>query len=69
MSSEEQSASRTHEVPIEDPDDELEVGVDHDKSKVECICPKCDKKHVMNFHWIGRGMPRKYCQNCREHIS
>jgi predicted RNA-binding Zn-ribbon protein involved in translation (DUF1610 family) len=42
--------------------------IDHDKSKVECVCPKCGKKHIMNFHWIGRGTPRKYCQSCRDSI-
>jgi hypothetical protein len=21
----------------------------------------------LNFHWIGRGKPRKFCQNCRDH--
>jgi len=35
------------------------------KMKVECICPKCSQKHVMAFHWIGRGTPRKYCQSCK----
>jgi ribosomal protein S27AE len=35
---------------------------------VECLCPKCGKKHIMNFHWIGRGTPRKYCQSCRDSI-
>ncbi len=48
--------------------DEAEAGFDHDKSKVECLCPKCGKKHIMNFHWIGRGTPRKYCQSCRDSI-
>ncbi len=48
--------------------DECEALLDHDKSKVECLCPKCGKKHVMNFHWIGRGIPRKYCQSCRDSI-
>jgi len=36
------------------------------KSKVECICPKCGRHHTMNFHWIGRGTPRKFCSSCRE---
>lgn len=45
-----------------------EAMIDHDKSKVECLCPKCGKKHIMNFHWIGRGTPRKYCQSCRDSI-
>lgn len=48
--------------------EDADVVVDHDKSKVECICPKCGKKHIMNFHWIGRGTPRKYCQSCRDSI-
>lgn len=37
---------------------------DH-KLKVECICPKCGKMHLMALHWIGRGVPRKYCSSCR----
>ena len=52
----------------ENANDEPDAVVDHDKSKVECLCPKCGKKHIMNFHWIGRGMPRKYCQSCRDSI-
>jgi transposase-like protein len=48
--------------------EDADVFVDHDKSKVECLCPKCGKKHIMNFHWIGRGTPRKYCQSCRDSI-
>ena len=48
--------------------DDSDAMVDHDKSKVECLCPKCGKKHIMNFHWIGRGIPRKYCQSCRDSI-
>jgi ribosomal protein S27AE len=35
------------------------------KKKVSCICPKCGEQHVMAFHWIGRGTPRKYCQACK----
>ena len=37
----------------------------NDKMKVECICPKCGIKHKMNFRWIGRGTPRKYCPTCK----
>ena len=62
------NAYRKHEETIKNPDDEIEVVVDCDKSNVECICPKCDKKHLLNFHWIGRGTPRKYCQNCRDNM-
>jgi hypothetical protein len=35
------------------------------KMKVECICPKCGQRHVMAFHWSGRGIPRKYCPSCK----
>jgi hypothetical protein len=45
--------------------DELCDDINFDKMKVECICPKCGKKHTMNFHWIGRGTPRKFCPLCR----
>jgi hypothetical protein len=54
--------------PKETAIEECDLVVDHDKSKVECLCPKCGKKHIMNFHWIGRGTPRKYCQSCRDSI-
>ena len=35
------------------------------KLKVNCICPKCGEQHVVAFHWIGRGAPRKYCLACK----
>ncbi|NNL75624.1 MAG: hypothetical protein HKO68_04730, partial [Desulfobacterales bacterium] len=37
--------------------------------KVGCICPKCGQEHVMAFHWIGRGIPRKYCPSCKGNCS
>jgi len=36
------------------------------KSKVECICPSCGKIHIMKVYWTGRGVPRKFCQSCRD---
>ncbi len=48
-----------------DEPDELYDNINYDKMKVECICPKCGKKHIMNFHWIGRGTPRKFCLPCK----
>jgi len=44
---------------------ELEESFKADKMKVECICIRCDQKHTMNFHWIGRGTPRKFCRACK----
>ena len=54
----------TPEDPLEHmgPDSE----VTFNKSKVECICPNCGKRHIMNIRWIGRGVPRKFCQSCRD---
>jgi hypothetical protein len=48
-----------------DDPDELSYDINFDKMKVECICPKCGNKHMMNFHWIGRGTPRKFCPPCK----
>jgi hypothetical protein len=68
MSSGKRNVCRKHEDPKENADADFEMDVECDKSKVECICPKCDKKHFLSFHWIGRGTPRKYCQNCRDRM-
>ena len=62
------SLKSARKQPKETPIEESDAVIDHDKSKVECLCPKCGKKHIMNFHWIGRGTPRKYCQSCRDSI-
>ncbi|HSO18693.1 MAG TPA: hypothetical protein VLT88_04510 [Desulfosarcina sp.] len=39
---------------------------DYAKTEVGCICPGCGKMHMMKMRWIGRGVPRKFCQNCRD---
>jgi hypothetical protein len=55
--------------PLEDADhefDELSEVEGFGKSKVECLCPGCGKMHVMKMRWIGRGIPRKFCQSCRD---
>ncbi len=46
-------------------ENELVEQKDADKAAVECICPKCGERHILNFHWIGRGVPRKYCSFCK----
>ena len=54
--------------PLEDADPELDQVSeveDFPKSKVECICPGCGKMHIMKIRWIGRGVPRKFCESCR----
>jgi hypothetical protein len=48
-----------------EPIDESDNTFTPQKSKIVCICPMCDQKHTMNIVWIGRGSPRKYCQNCK----
>jgi hypothetical protein len=55
--------------PLEDADlepDQVSEGEGFAKSKVECICPRCGKMHIMKMRWIGRGVPRKFCENCRD---
>jgi len=62
-----QKSKNTHEPPedlLENAGQDFEV--DFNKSKVECICPNCGRKHTMNIRWIGRGVPRKFCQSCRD---
>jgi hypothetical protein len=51
-------------MPHED-ETELKEPRYNEKRKVKCICPKCGQTHVMAFHWIGRGVPRKYCPACK----
>jgi transposase-like protein len=54
---------------LEDADPELDEFSEVEgfgKSKIECICPRCGKMHVMKMRWIGRGVPRKFCPNCRD---
>jgi transposase-like protein len=55
--------------PLEDADPELDEVSEVEsfaKSKVECICPRCGKMHIMKMRWIGRGVPRKFCESCRD---
>ena len=32
---------------------------------VDCKCPKCGKTHRVTMFWTGRGVPRKYCNQCK----
>lgn len=59
-----QSYSGSETESQQDPDEAIFT----EKTKVTCICPKCGEKHGMNLVWIGRGTPRKYCQQCKERI-
>jgi hypothetical protein len=39
------------------------------KRFVRCICPKCTADHNVYMLWTGRGVPRKYCGNCKPLVS
>jgi len=39
------------------------------KRFVTCICPKCAIHHNVYMLWTGRGVPRKYCGNCKPLVS
>ncbi len=32
---------------------------------IDCKCPKCGKTHRVTMFWTGRGVPRKYCPQCK----
>jgi hypothetical protein len=46
-------------------EEDLDARSDPEKTAIECICPKCGERHIVNFHWIGRGTPRKFCPLCK----
>ena len=46
-------------------DEKLDEAHETFKKGIECICPKCGEKHVMDLMWIGRGTPRKFCGKFR----
>lgn len=32
-----------------------------------CYCTICEREHKMLLNWKGRGVPRKFCLDCRMH--
>lgn len=40
-------------------------GVSSESPFTECLCPKCGVVHKMRIKWIGRGIPRKFCDKCK----
>ena len=36
---------------------------------IKCICPKCRENHSKKMLWIGRGIPRIYCDGCKKSLS
>ena len=30
------------------------------------VCPKCRQEHEILIHWIGRGVPKIYCPDCKD---
>ncbi|WP_319523082.1 hypothetical protein [uncultured Desulfosarcina sp.] len=39
------------------------------KRFIRCICPRCRKTYNVYMMWTGRGMPRKYCADCKSIIA
>ena len=37
-----------------------------DATQTVCICPICRQLHKVKMNWTGRGMPRKFCMECRQ---
>lgn len=35
----------------------------------KCYCPRCEKIHKMRIEWKGHGMPRMYCEGCRQTVE
>lgn len=52
--------------PADDVDPGCDESSDFENTPFECICPSCGKMHAMNIHWTGRGVPRKFCPQCRD---
>jgi hypothetical protein len=38
----------------------------NDGMPTKALCPKCGNLHVVRLNWIGRGVPRVYCGNCKQ---
>jgi len=34
--------------------------------RIECKCPRCGKIHKKILFWVGKGMPRKFCDSCQQ---
>jgi predicted nucleic acid-binding Zn ribbon protein len=43
------------------------VGINHEVQTIKCKCPKCEKIHLHTFTpaWIGNGIPKIFCPNCK----
>jgi hypothetical protein len=48
---------------------EHDNSVGSDKCFVSSICPKCNAHHSVYMLWTGRGLPRKFCKDCKALIS
>ena len=42
---------------------------DPDAVIMDCLCPLCRKTYQRKLHWIGRGIPRKFCGDCLDLID
>ncbi len=45
------------------------TNISSDVPTIECECPRCGAKHMMKVLWIGRGVPKKFCLNCKNIVD
>ena len=39
------------------------------KALILCKCPMCEDEHYRLIFWTGQGMPRMYCEDCRQNMT
>lgn len=35
----------------------------------DAICPRCGRRHTVQMYWTGKGMPKKFCEQCKASID
>jgi len=37
--------------------------------RMECKCPRCGRIHKKLLFWVGKTMPRKFCDSCKQVVD